>query len=634
MNIAAGATFNLNNNGQPLGALTGAGTFNLGTGFIAMTQLFDQDWSGAITGGATTHGTAAPFNPSVAKIFTNGRDTNWTWRGNNSYIGETDFRGGGTVRLVDGGRISGTTDSTDTGTAAITIMRTELILDNTGTADNDDRLRNAAAINLLGGLTLLGRAGTATTETVGAITMETAPAIALATLAQPPRPATIKVVNGAGGTAALTIASLTRGTTAGVAVDFAGDGMVTITTPLATTAAITNGIIGGWATKGNEWATMSGTTVVALASYEASTNPADWAATENVKISGAPAANVDLTAGDKTINSLNFASNQTVTLDGAGTLSLASGGLLASTSGTITGANLTAASQQTNVPELRVRVNGPASQLTIGSAINDSISGAVALTKSGDGVLKLTGNNTFTGGVLIAGGIVEIDNEFNLGPLANNIIWSDGTLRITQDVNLARTGLTRGQGNMILDTQGFTLTTSAIGGYGSVIKKGSGTLMIESANSFDGDITVLEGTVRSQPGGAGSLLDGTTILRVEAGATFDFNDNTEDFGALEGDGTVLTGSLDTTLLRMVGLETRNPIEVFNGSIQGAGSVEVVSYPFKQSFGGHEHLHRHDRGDHRWSDRDRRRLAEPGWSPRQRQYPGPARNRHGIDQRVA
>jgi autotransporter-associated beta strand protein len=593
MNIAAGATFNLNGNVQTMGALTGAGTLNLGSGgAIAMTQLFDQDWSGAIIGGATTHGTAAPFNPTVAKIFTNGRDTNWIWRGNNSYIGETEFRGGGTVRLVDGGRISGTSDSTDADTTAITIMRTELILDNTGTANNIDRLRNAAEINLQGGLTLLGRDGTASTETVGAINMQTAAAIGVANFLQPPRGATVKVVNGAGGTATLTMASLARSITRGSNIDFAGDGTVVITTA----PALTNGIIGGWATKGSEWATMSGTTVVPLATYQTSADPGTWAATDNVKISGALSANVDLNAGDKTINSLNFASNQTLTLDGFATLSLDSGGLLASTSGTITGANLTAASQQGNEAELRIRVDGASNTLTINSTITDSISGGVTLSKTGDGTLRLTGFNTFSGGnvdpssaslgsVLIDGGVVEISDVSNLGLLSNNIIVSDGTLRITQDVDLRRTGLTRGQGNMILDTQGFTLTTSSIGGYGSVIKKGSGTLIIDSANSFDGDITVLEGMVQSQPGGVGSLLDNTTILRVEAGAVFDFNDNPEDFGALEGDGTVLTGSLPTTTLRMIALESRSPVEVFNGSIQGAGNVEITTYPFKQSFGG-------------------------------------------------
>jgi len=581
VNIAAGATLHFGGNVGTIGALTGAGTLNLGTGAIAMTQLFDQDWSGSITGGANSHGTASPFTPSVAQLFTNGRDTNWTWRGNNSYIGETDFRGGGTVRLVDGGRISGTTDSTDAGSTAITIMRTELILDNTGTANDNDRVRNAAAINLLGGLTLLGRDGTATTETVGAIRMETAPIIGFQTaIVQPPRAATIKVVNGVGGTAVLTMTSLTRDVTVGSNIDFAGDGTVIITTA----PTLTNGIIGGWATKGNEWATMSGPTVVPLAAYQTNADPATWAATDNVKITGAPSASVDLTAGDKAINSLNVASNQTLTLNGFSTLVLSSGGLLASTSGTITGANLTATAQQSNAAELRARVTGASNTLTVDSIITDSIDGAVTLSKTGDGTLKLTGINSFSGGVLIDGGVVEISDVANLGSLASNIIWSDATLRITQDVNLSRTGLTRGQGNMIFDTQAFTLQTSAIGGYGSVIKKGSGTLILSDANSFDGDITILEGTAMSQAG-TGGLFDNTTILHVAAGATFDFNDNPEDFGALEGDGTVLTGVLDTTLLRILATESRSPVEVFNGSIQGAGSITIVSYPFKQSFGG-------------------------------------------------
>ena len=85
---------------------------------------------------------------------------------------------------------------------------------------------------------------------------------------------------------------------------------------------LTNGLIGGGFTFGStslEWATLSGYNVIALSSYQTNTNPNTWVATDNVKVSVAPTVN--LTAS-RTINSLNMASESTLTLNAGTTLTI------------------------------------------------------------------------------------------------------------------------------------------------------------------------------------------------------------------------------------------------------------------------------------------------------------------------
>src|SRR5205814_10356457 len=88
------------------------------------------------------------------------------------------------------------------------------------------------------------------------------------------------------------------------------NGAVSATNGYTTSTANTaNGILGGSATVGNEWATNNGTNIVALSTYQTGTTPSTWATTNDVKISAALAAN----AGTQTVNSLNF---QTATASG------------------------------------------------------------------------------------------------------------------------------------------------------------------------------------------------------------------------------------------------------------------------------------------------------------------------------
>ena len=96
-------------------------------------------------------------------------------------------------------------------------------------------------------------------------------------------------------------------------------------------------------------------------------------------------------------------------MTGSGSLTLAGGGLIGNTTGTISGGTLAGPASGELV------VITPAN-LTIGSVIADN-GGATALTKAGSAMLTLTGNNTYSGVTTIGAGTLQIGNGGATGTL-------------------------------------------------------------------------------------------------------------------------------------------------------------------------------------------------------------------------
>ena len=151
------------------------------------------------------------------------------------------------------------------------------------------------------------------------------------------------------------------------------------------------------------------------------------------------------------------------------------------------------------------------SSSTFSGAIQDGINGQhVAVTKSGAGVLTLSGGNTFTGGTTISGGTLKTGNSSSLGTGA--VTMTSGTLDLNAS-NLT-TGSLSGTGGNIIDSGGsggggiVTLTVNQTadatysgtiqnGYYRSValMKSGGSAPTLTGNNTFSGGTTINEGTL-------------------------------------------------------------------------------------------------------------------------------------------
>jgi len=144
-------------------------------------------------------------------------------------------------------------------------------------------------------------------------------------------------------------------------------------------------------------------------------------------------------------------------------------------------------------------------------AWRNDISGSGALIKNGSGNLILTGNNSYSGGTVINGGVLTGHAKaFGSGTITDN-----ATLVVDQSTN---------------DTLANTLT-----GNGALIKRGVGSLNLTGNNSLSGATTVQAGRLAVN----GNL--GNSIVSVQQGATLGGNGTVGGINVAQG-GVVAPGN--------------------------------------------------------------------------------------------
>ena len=347
---------------------------------------------------------------------------------------------------------------------------------NTGAGATEDRLGNATAISLQGGtVNLYGRTGgNDTTETIGTVT--------LASGAN-----TINAGYGDNtGSAQLTLAGLSR--TAGATVNFtnltaAGAAAGTLGTAgdnsriLVTGLANTNGIIGGWATVGDNWATEAADTlgIAALGAYETSATRGNWATTENISITATATNNATGTVNSFRLDG-SAGTGRTLDLDNNGisrTLTLASGGVLSVGAATnvITADNTGSVLRAGGANDLVLHTQGATNTLQINAQIGNNGANANGLTKAGDGTLQLSGTiaNTYTGPTTVNAGTLVLNKSDGTTAVAGNIRVGDGsgidTLRLGGDESTTNTG-----NEQIANTATVTLQGGEVGNAANVAR--------------------------------------------------------------------------------------------------------------------------------------------------------------------
>jgi autotransporter-associated beta strand protein len=263
----------------------------------------------------------------------------------------------------------------------------------------------------------------------------------------------------------------------------------------------------------NEWVvpSNSGTGTAGYTAYTTSATPSAWAAANNVALSASTAANVDTTA----INSLKLVGPSTVTINPSQSLTLSTGGLLvpgnAAGSSTITGGTLLGGASA----DLIVHQNHAVNTLTIASVIADN-GGMSALTKSGQGTLVLSGNNTYTGPTYINGTTISANamtpNTIPAGTLQIGNGGTSGSIDSTSSIT--------NRGTFVFNRSDAITFAAPISGNGA-LKVQAGNVTLTGNNSYTGATTISAGTLQIGNGGTiGSL--GTTASVTDNG-TLAFN---------------------------------------------------------------------------------------------------------------
>lgn len=160
------------------------------------------------------------------------------------------------------------------------------------------------------------------------------------------------------------------------------------------------------------------------------------------------------------------------------------------------------------------------------ATIQANLQGAVGLHKVDSGTLVLSGNNTYTGGTSINGGVLSVSSNQNLGAANGGLSFDGGTLQTTASFTGVR-DIVFNPGGATVDTQGNTVVefTGNVTGDGGLHKVGSGTLILKGSDIapkkyiiYKGLTTISEGTLQF---GTNSVVPGdivnNAVMRVSSG---------------------------------------------------------------------------------------------------------------------
>jgi mucin-19 len=479
--VAANGSLSLANAGAAvsLGGISGSGSIALGTNNLSLTAAAGGNFSGAISGagGLTVAGGTQ------------------TLSGANTYTGNTAINSGASLIIAGAGQLGGGNYAgsiTNNGSFVYASSATQTV---SGVISGSGSLtQTAVPSGAPVGTLILAAANTytgATTVNAGILAITNAGALGTDAAGTTVNTGgTLDLRNVTGVAEPITLAGGTLATSTGTS---------SVTAPISISGASTvdvdgteltlSGVISGSGSLEKEG---DGTLILTAANTYSGTTSVDAGilAITNVDALGSAAAGSGTTVNTGGTLDLRNVSGVTepITLAG-GTLATSTGSSSVTSPMTVTGAST-------------IDVDG--TQLTL----TNTISGAGSLDKTGAGTLLLEAANTYSGATTVNGGTLAITNAGALGSaaagsgttvntggtldlrnvtgVAEPISLNGGTLAVSTGSSSVTSPMTI-TGASTIDVDGTQLTLSnVVSGSGSLDKTGTGTLLLEAANTYTG----------------------------------------------------------------------------------------------------------------------------------------------------
>ena len=202
----------------------------------------------------------------------------------------------------------------------------------------------------------------------------------------------------------------------------------------------------------------------------------------------------------------------------------------------------------------------------VAAGISAPIVGTGGLSKAGLGLLTLAGENTYSGGTNVSGGVLIVSTDISLGDPSGGINLDGGELETTAIFTSAReVGIvSESVPNILAAASSTTATYTGLifGSGGLTVGDGThlGTVAITNvANSYDGGTTVSGATL--------SVVDNANLGYLRGGITLDGGELLVSEGFLSYRSLALTAN-GGTLAAVAGVAD------FQGNITGAGGLTI------------------------------------------------------------
>ncbi|MBE7190285.1 autotransporter-associated beta strand repeat-containing protein, partial [Jatrophihabitans endophyticus] len=229
---------------------------------------------------------------------------------------------------------------------------------------------------------------------------------------------------------------------------------------------------------------------------------------------------------------------------GTGTLTFTGGTLRAGGAYTLANAatvNMTGGTIDTN--NNRFTLSGPIGGPGALTVVNSTDTGDLS------GVLALTGTNTYAGGTTVTSSVVELSNSTVVGGAVQSSSIGTGTLTLASDntgpngpsaqLRATANNLTLGNDVVLGGNDGGAFDTGANtlvitgqvsgGGFGSLQKLGTGTLVLAHTNTYTGATQVTAGMLK---GGATDAFGVNSPVYLENNTTLDLGGYDQSIGSL------------------------------------------------------------------------------------------------------